>query len=61
MGKLIKKPPLGLYPRIFYVEDRIRDIQATFKRYKKAKRVPLEEWVEEFNSLIELHKKLKID
>jgi hypothetical protein len=48
-----EKPPLGLKPRKFVDEDRLREVQGAMDRYYYAnKPMPLE-WITEYNQLVE--------
>ena len=48
-----EKPPLGLKPRKFVDEDRLREVQGAMVRYYDAnKPMPLE-WITEYNELAE--------
>jgi predicted amino acid dehydrogenase len=48
-----EKPPLGLKPRKFVDEDRLREVQGAMDRYYYAnKPMPLE-WITEYNELVE--------
>jgi hypothetical protein len=48
-----EKPPLGLKPRKFVDEDRLREVQGAMVRYYDAnKPMPLE-WITEYNELVE--------
>jgi hypothetical protein len=52
-----QKPPLGLTPRKFHSEERLRDVQGAIARYYDAElKIPIE-WIEEYNELIEAIKK----
>lgn len=47
-----KKPPLGIKPRKFVVEDRVREICAGIDRFVNGDVVPPMEWVHELKELI---------
>jgi len=52
-----KKPPLGIQPRKFVTEDRVREICAGIDRFISEAAVPPMEWVHELKELIEyLHR-----
>jgi hypothetical protein len=51
----VKKPPIGLYPRLFWIEDRIREIQEAVSRYAQLRKRPPDEWEIELKSLWKIH------
>jgi len=52
------RPPLGLKPRKFVIEERLKEIEEAISRYLKAvKQIPIE-WLNEYNELLAIHQKL---
>lgn len=52
-----EKPPLGITPRKFWIEHRMEHIIDAMNRFLQAgKEIPVK-WVEEYNELIQMHKK----
>lgn len=47
-----QKPPLGIKPRMFVLENRLREIDGAMIRYIKASMSIPEEWLEERNEII---------
>jgi len=53
MTEGIRKPPLGIKPKIFHDEQRLQDLaNAINGRVCEAYEIPLE-WIEEYNQLVE--------
>lgn len=52
----LKRPPLGLMPRVIWEEQRMNQIKAAIDRYGDAEMIIPIEWVDEWN---ELSKKVK--
>jgi len=48
-----KKPPIGIIPRFIHDENRLKDLRKTIKRYIKSYHKINQEWVSEYNELIE--------
>jgi len=44
----VKVPPLGIYPRSFWVEDRLRELMDTMARYAGAQWPVPQEWLDEY-------------
>lgn len=55
----MKKPPLGLTPRVIHDEHRLAQIHAAIARYDQANKEIPQEWLEEKNEL-ECHDIFKI-
>lgn len=49
-----KKPPLGLTPRNIWLSERFYDINAAIKRYLDENYPIPDEWIEEYNELVNL-------
>ena len=52
--KPAEKPPLGLVPRYIRLAQRKEEIKAAIFRYIESKKQIKEEWIEEYNEIIEL-------
>ena len=53
------KPPLGLMPHKFWVEERITNILQAVNRYIEDDREIPTEWIEEYNKLIQESREIK--
>lgn len=50
------RPPLGISPRFTYAEPRMLEIQRAMNRYMAEKKPVPEEWIREYNTLVDLNK-----
>ena len=57
----MKKPPLGLRPKIIADEMRLREIKEAIQRYLDEDYIIPELWFEEYNTLIEEMKKHTVE
>lgn len=52
MDEEVKKPPLGLKPRLLLAEERLREISGVINRYTAVNKTIPQEWIDEYNELI---------
>ena len=53
------RPPVGLKPRWLHIEHRISDINVAITRYIYAMYPIPEEWIKEYNELVEAYKQIQ--
>lgn len=53
MTKILPKPPLGLAPHKYWVEERLNNINNAIARYMESNMPIPAEWIEEYNKLTE--------